>query len=162
MKSALPPGWTRKMSSPPVTGAGVFLHNGRKVLLVHEKSSGLWGFPKGCRNAHETNCECWQRELFEETGLRLQKPREQRNFDVLRYNITEVQLPSDYLPPVSAGPEVSSVRWFHFRQALSLPLNAITKRVLQNHLPRDPYSAFTSCRRLLKVRQRTPPSYPVS
>lgn len=42
------------------------------VLLV-QLHAGHWGFPKGHPNPHETPLETAQRELFEETGLKVNK-----------------------------------------------------------------------------------------
>lgn len=134
-----------------ITGAGVFLHNGRKVLLVHEKSSGMWGFPKGCKNPNESNCDCWKRELWEETGINcLPRHKIVRHCDILRYNITEAELHTDYLPSVKAGEEVHTAKWVSIRDATKLHLNAITRKVLTQSAPRDPYRAFASCRRMVR------------
>lgn len=43
-----------------------------KVLLV-QHHSGHWAFPKGHPENHETPLESAERELFEETGLRVEK-----------------------------------------------------------------------------------------
>ena len=50
-------------------GAGVLLHNGKKILLVCEKASKLWGIPKGHQEDNESYYDCWKRELKEETGI---------------------------------------------------------------------------------------------
>lgn len=42
----------------------------REYLLLHQKRSGRWGFPKGHKEAHETDVQTAEREIFEETGLR--------------------------------------------------------------------------------------------
>src|SRR5260221_4761568 len=46
--------------------------NAWQVLLVRHKS-GHWTLPKGHPELNETPLECAKRELFEETGLTVQK-----------------------------------------------------------------------------------------
>ena len=48
---------------------GTILQFENKFLGVWQKSSKLFGFPKGCRIGEETDAECAQRELQEETGI---------------------------------------------------------------------------------------------
>lgn len=61
-----------------VDGSG----NLRRVLLVHRPRYDDWSFPKGKRDAGETNEETALREVREETGL---KCRIIRKLAVLRY-----------------------------------------------------------------------------
>lgn len=49
--------------------SGVILTVGSRVLLVKNRSSGKWGFPKGKRNREESEWQCAKRELEEETGI---------------------------------------------------------------------------------------------
>lgn len=136
-----------------VTGAGVLLHNGRKVLLVHEKSSGMWGIPKGCKNPDESNCDCWKRELKEETGIEsLPRHKIIKDMDVLKYNITEAQIFTDHLPVAVPGDEIIETMWVSIKVAHKLNLNALTRSVLRaNHIC-DPYQAFRSCQRMVRVK----------
>lgn len=50
--------------------AGCILMNTdtNKVLIVHETTSGFWGFPKGGKRRNETMIDAAIRELKEETG----------------------------------------------------------------------------------------------
>jgi ADP-ribose pyrophosphatase YjhB (NUDIX family) len=41
------------------------------VLLVKQKEVQKWGFPKGSREWHESKLSCMNRELEEETGIKL-------------------------------------------------------------------------------------------
>ena len=52
----------------------IIMNNFGEVLLVRGRMSHKWSFPKGhCKN-RETDLECAQRELLEETGLVINQP----------------------------------------------------------------------------------------
>ena len=48
---------------------GCIILNNNKVLLVFEKNSKFWGFPKGHMENNETEVETAKRECKEEVGL---------------------------------------------------------------------------------------------
>jgi bis(5'-nucleosidyl)-tetraphosphatase len=48
-------------------------HGVWEVFLVRLKSGNHWGFPKGHKEAHESDLEAAKRELEEETSLHIQK-----------------------------------------------------------------------------------------
>ena len=133
-----------------VRGAGVFLHNGRMVLLVHQRDSDLWGFPKGGIEQDEDDLICWKRELHEETGIeKLPFHRVEKMFNTLKYNITEVKLFTDNLPEIyPASDEVDQVEWIPLRQISQYRLNAVTRNVIRSYTPKDPFAHFRSCRYL--------------
>lgn len=56
-----------------IDGAGVIVMNMARthMLIVYQRQSGKWGFPKGHAHPKETLLECALRELYEETGLLL-------------------------------------------------------------------------------------------
>ncbi|MDN3508394.1 MAG: NUDIX domain-containing protein [Simkaniaceae bacterium] len=43
------------------------------VLLIHQINGNFWGFPKGHIDKGETDKACAERELLEETGLKIVK-----------------------------------------------------------------------------------------
>jgi len=45
--------------------------NGWEVFVIQHKGGGHWGFPKGHQDAGETNQQTAIRELFEETGFKV-------------------------------------------------------------------------------------------
>lgn len=49
----------------------IIINNEGEVLLVHGRLSKKWSFPKGHCKRGETDLETAQRELYEETGLKL-------------------------------------------------------------------------------------------
>jgi 8-oxo-dGTP pyrophosphatase MutT (NUDIX family) len=132
-------------------GAGVFLHNGRKVLLVRQKVSGMWSLPKGSKEVGECNDKCWRRELAEETGI-LSMPfhRVTKSVDILKYNISIVELFTDNLPlPTPLDPdEIAESKWVSLKTVLSYNLNHVTKQTIRDNFPSDNFASFQSCRRM--------------
>jgi 8-oxo-dGTP pyrophosphatase MutT (NUDIX family) len=55
------------------SGGLIYDKDTMKVLLVHQKESGLWGIPKGCIEKGEKPYEGAIREIREETSLDLKK-----------------------------------------------------------------------------------------
>ncbi len=53
----------------PYRKYGAVIERGRCVLLVRDRTSNKWGFPKGHVEGRESGFMCAQREVREETGL---------------------------------------------------------------------------------------------
>jgi 8-oxo-dGTP pyrophosphatase MutT (NUDIX family) len=70
----------------------------KKYLLVKGRSSEKWSFPKGHRERGELAIDCALRELYEETGLVIERPNE---------------YPASY--SFSKGRDGSSPSYFHFK-----------------------------------------------
>jgi len=51
---------------------GMFVDGENRTLLVKDSSSLVWGFPGGSVELTETHAEAVRREVFEETGLRVE------------------------------------------------------------------------------------------
>jgi 8-oxo-dGTP pyrophosphatase MutT (NUDIX family) len=116
-----------------IIGAGVFLTYNNSVLLVHQKISKLWGFPKGCKEPQEELCDCWRRELHEETGM-VVLPRcriKKKRFVTLRYYITLVEALEEPIIAPKTSNEISEVRWVPIDQVYRYRLNAVTRNTLQ-------------------------------
>lgn len=112
----------------------------------------MWSFPKGCKEEGECNDDCWRRELGEETGITyIPFHKVLGKVDVLRYNITLIELLTDHLPMPHISQnneEIDKVSWVGISEAMKLDLNAVTRQVLKDHHPKDPFNSFRSCRRL--------------
>ncbi len=62
----------------PLIGVGVIVMRENRVLLGRRRNAhgaGTWQFPGGHLEFNESIEECARREVFEETGLRIQSPR---------------------------------------------------------------------------------------
>lgn len=121
-------------------GAGVYLHNSKMVLLVHQRASNMWGFPKGCKETNECDNDCWKRELFEETGIRLVQHEVKKSFCTLKYNIVEIKLLTDDLPvPSLKDNEIADAKWVSFDNVLKYKLNAVTSNIFKKHVPKSTF-----------------------
>jgi ADP-ribose pyrophosphatase YjhB (NUDIX family) len=57
-------------ATPKVDVRGVVLQDGR-ILLVRERSEGLWSLPGGWADVYDSPSEATEREVFEESGYRV-------------------------------------------------------------------------------------------
>ena len=117
--------------------------SGREYLLLHQKRSGRWSFPKGHKEAHETDKQTAEREIFEETGLRL-------NVDTafsteISYTVTSKTHKTVRLFTAKASGKVSVCRreivgyeWVTYEKALAL-------------LPSDSIEAFEKAVRHINI-----------
>ncbi|WP_283204920.1 NUDIX domain-containing protein [Chitinivorax sp. B] len=53
-----------------LTASGFVLHPDRRILLVHHRKLGVWLYPGGHVELHETPDQAVVREVLEETGIR--------------------------------------------------------------------------------------------
>lgn len=67
------------MEKKAVSAGGVVVNGGR-ICLVLQKVNNKWSFPKGHANAGEGVEDAARREIFEETGLRLEEPLKKLGF----------------------------------------------------------------------------------
>lgn len=113
-------------------------HDWKTLLIKHRK--GHWGFPKGHPDAHESQEQTAQRELEEETGLRVKhilfaKPlRERYQF---QHQGKFVQKEVVYYIAEVAGQvslqteEISDFRWVTFDEGLALMTFKEGKNLIQ-------------------------------
>jgi len=152
---------------PPAEGSASYKHEKEqsRVKLDAIRSSGAlaemlstigpayptpeWGFPKGRREAHETEFACALRETWEETGLREQDLVPIRNLEPIRevfFGSNNIQYCHKYFVlhvpeerPITLDPanehmrrEVGDIRWCSAEEALALirPENTEKRAVL--------------------------------
>jgi 8-oxo-dGTP pyrophosphatase MutT (NUDIX family) len=87
-----------------------------RILLVRGRESGIWSLPKGHIVGGELPHECALRELFEETGLRLESLKYQsvRKLYVGEYFIYNVDMES--LPKIQDTREISEAGWYSIEE----------------------------------------------
>lgn len=110
-----------------------------QVLLVRQRGTHQWGFPKGSKHPHETQYDCMVRELHEETGLVLADYRpvllHQQQFRPGTVYFFTLDVDPSTLPlnPQDAQ-EIEQVAWLPLSQLGHCNLNCITKYVYRTLL----------------------------
>lgn len=64
---------------------GIIITNKEKILLGHVTNKNFWDIPKGIKGEDESYLECAIRELFEETGLKID-PKKLTSLGLFNYN----------------------------------------------------------------------------
>lgn len=111
------------MGSLPQLGVGALVIKQENVLLVRRANSpkqGLWTVPGGRVRLGETLQQAVEREVLEETGLRVRAGRPVHVFDLIegepghwQYHYVIVDLMASYLEgELEAGDDALEARWF--------------------------------------------------
>ena len=125
----------------PAVGA-VVLHQGR-VLLVRRRDpphAGQWAIPGGSVALGESLAEAAEREVREETGVRVRAGRPVYAFDRVdrdeagrvRHHYVIVDLLAEYVSgEPAAGDDALEARWLTPEEVAALPVNATTLDLLR-------------------------------
>jgi 8-oxo-dGTP diphosphatase len=137
----------REYPDRPYLGVGaVVLDDERRVLLVLRGGipmQGEWSLPGGVLETGETMVEGMKREIFEETGLRVQPVRFAGVYDrILWDNAGKAQYHYVLVDHVCrvvggelrAGDDVREVRWVAERNLPEYKLAEMTERVIRDAL----------------------------
>jgi ADP-ribose pyrophosphatase len=132
--------------APRVAVGAVVFHHG-KVLLVlrnQEPSKGVWAIPGGSVDLGETLQAAAEREVFEETGLRVKAGEVIYTFDVIQhdpegrvqYHYVILDLAAELLDPtqpLAAADDVTDAGWFSLADLKrpGLPVSEPTRLLLQ-------------------------------
>jgi tRNA nucleotidyltransferase (CCA-adding enzyme) len=119
---------------PKIRRAGVLLYYQNEFLIIHQKSSGFYGFPKGRLEYKENPILGAMRELKEETGVEVElndvnsEPLVVKLSDLNYFYFVEVK----EKPEVKIdGVEIDGYMWGPLTQLKSLPTSALTKKILE-------------------------------
>jgi 8-oxo-dGTP diphosphatase len=120
--------------------AGLLVHDGQ-ILLVQHRSQNFWLLPGGRLDEGESLHECVEREILEETGIKIrpQGPVFLGDFLSGRKHIVDVifrvdlQAPGKVLPRIRKGDDagLADARWFPLDATPELgppPLDQLLKR----------------------------------
>lgn len=130
----------KEIVGPPIKRCGACIINGigDQCLLVQQKYSQKWGFPKGGLNPNESYFNCMKREVREETGVDLNKSRFKLcfNLKIGEYYLYVIQLlqKSRCFPFLRIGDknEINHVCWINFEDLLNYDLNYVSKQLIQS------------------------------
>lgn len=129
----------------PRAGIGAIVFHKNRVLLVKRNNpphAGQWAIPGGRINFGETLQQAAEREILEETGIRIKAGEPVFAFDDIRHDdhnrcrlhYVVVDLAAEYLggEPV-AGDDAAEAMWVSADELGSLPVNPTTLQLLKNH-----------------------------
>jgi len=133
----------REYPECPRVGVGAIVIDGNRVLLVRRgipPSRGLWAIPGGGVEIGETLAAAAEREILEETGIRIEAGRPVYTFDFIerddsgnvRFHYVIVDLAARYLKgEVRAADDAADARWLTWEELRDLPVSRNTLRVLR-------------------------------
>ena len=136
----------REYPDAPRVAVGAIVVKDERVLLVRRgqpPSEGLWAIPGGRVELGETLQEAAEREINEETGLRIRAGKPVYTFDVIvrddsgrvRFHYVIADLLADYVSgELQPGDDVCEARWIGPGELGGLPINQTTLEVLEEIL----------------------------
>ena len=133
----------REYPDRPYVGVGVIVFRDQEVLLVKrnkEPNKGQWSIPGGKQMIGETVVEAAQRELLEETGVKIDHLLLVDVVDAIipdvegkiKYHYTLVDYMGEWQSGVSRpGDDAQEVRWVHLNEIISYSLLEKTMNIIQ-------------------------------
>tara|TARA_Y100000996_G_C22023936_1_gene437999 strand:- start:6 stop:449 length:444 start_codon:yes stop_codon:yes gene_type:complete len=134
---------TREYPDRPYVGVGIIVFRDQKVLLVKRKkepNKGQWSIPGGKQMLGETTLETANRELMEETGVKVEKLLLVDVVDAIipdcegkiKYHYTLVDYMGHWQSGESyPGDDAQEVRWVSLKELNSYSLMEITMNIIQ-------------------------------
>jgi len=132
----------------PRIGSAMVVFNNRGEFLLGRTTKGLargqWVFPGGKIEEYESIADAGKRELFEETGLRVEydgqietreliNPPDTHRIVIFSYGHSFDEVHAYHLPPTS---ELSELQWATPRYAIGEPLTWFTRAFLKDNYTR--------------------------
>lgn len=121
-------------------GALILNSNMDKCLMVFQKSSSMWGVPKGKREDNEDSYVCMIREVKEEVGLNLNNIKFHLLDGIMVHGESFIYIIQIFLdplpicsPPLENGNEnheIEKIEWVKIEDAYTRKNNSVTKNVL--------------------------------
>ena len=133
---------------PPVprVAVGALVIKAGAVLLVKRgkaPSEGKWAIPGGSVELGETLQQAAEREIFEETGIRIRAAEPVYTFDLIernrqgsvRFHYVIIDLATEYLNgEIKPGDDADQAAWIPFAKLKELDMNTTTRTFLAAYL----------------------------
>jgi ADP-ribose pyrophosphatase len=123
---------------------GAVVFKDERVLLVRRgqpPAEGLWAIPGGSVEIGETLQDAAEREIHEETGIRIRAAEPIYTFDVIerdktgsiRFHYVIVDLSAEYVSgELTAGDDAIDARWISVDEINRLAVSSTTLQLLKN------------------------------
>ncbi|HAJ28242.1 MAG TPA: NUDIX hydrolase [Syntrophus sp. (in: bacteria)] len=133
----------REYPQKPIVGVGAIVIKEGRVLLVKRAaapSRGLWAIPGGSLELGETLQGGAEREIFEETGIRIRAGAPVYTFDFieydtknrLQYHFVIVDMEAEYVTgEVQAADDALDARWVSPEDLEGMPVSVNTLKILR-------------------------------
>lgn len=144
---------------------GIIFHYNGHYLCVVQRASGLTGFPKGSLYARESYENCALRELYEETGLKLNYSRIKSSRRILTHQnhiyfvvqastLEIVNVISNGTHPVDEN-EILQVEWLTLAELKQRAIASFTKEaIFKLELIQKSDSFYTYFKKLFSTQQK--------
>ena len=123
-------------------GALILNDNLDKCLMVFQKSSNLWGIPKGRKEDNEDTFICMLREVREEVGLNLNHIKIEVLETVDIHSTALIYILRVFLNPLpiccppfednNDNHEIEKIEWVSLPKAYSRNINSVTRYAFQD------------------------------
>ena len=133
---------SREYPAQPITGVGVVVWHGERVLLVQRARpprQGQWSLPGGGQQLGETLTDAARREVREEAGLEVELGEVIATLDLIerdaggrvRYHYVLIDFVAEAASAeLRPGDDAAAARWFTLEEAERLGLWSETLRVI--------------------------------
>jgi len=127
----------------PQVGVGAVVFRDGAVLLVerrHPPCSNEWAIPGGKVRLGETLQQAAEREILEETGIRIKAGEPVYAFDLIerdsagnvQWHYAIIDLQAEYLDgEVRAGDDAAAAAWIRPEELAGITVNTTTRKLLQ-------------------------------
>lgn len=129
----------------PQLGIGAVVFHQQRVLLVKRAkppSAHQWAIPGGRVLAGETLQQAAEREIMEETSVRIRANQPVYTFELIEHSTTGelafhyviIDLDADYIDGAPrAGDDALEARWFERHELAGINLNQATEKLLREY-----------------------------
>lgn len=134
---------SNNLPATPQVGVGAVVFRNGAVLLVQRRNppcSNEWAIPGGKVHLGETLQQAAEREILEETGIRIKAGEPVYAFDLIerdangdvQWHYAIIDLQAEYLGgEVHAGDDAAAAAWVHPKDLAQIALNATTRKLLK-------------------------------
>ena len=132
----------REYPERPFVGVGVIVLRNEEVLLVQRgkpPNKGQWSIPGGKQRLGETVFQTAHREIFEETGVKVEQLSLVDVVDIIlpdsegkiRYHYTVIDFQGQWLSgECRSGDDAHAVKWFKLNEIDSLSLTEKARKII--------------------------------